>query len=80
MVLTDKNPLSVKLLYLHHGGLYYKSDNLKLVPKDIRMKVSMPSRSQLFQGLENAKGAVPEVYWDCIYEMVRERVEYVKKL
>ena len=64
----------------NYVGSMNLSDNLKLVPKDIRMKVSMPSRSQLFQGLENAKGAVPEVYWDCIYEMVRERVEYVKKL
>ena len=64
----------------NYVGSMNLSDNLKLVPKDIRMKVSMPSRSQLFQGLENAKGAVPEVYWDCIYEMVKERVDYVKNL
>ena len=56
------------------------SDNLKVVPKEIRMNISMPSKSQLFKGLENAEGAVPVEYWDCVYEMVKERVEYVKNL
>ena len=64
----------------NYVGSMNLSDNLKLVPKEIRMKVVMPSRKQLFKGLENAAGAVPDEYWDCIYEMVRERVEYVKKL
>ena len=43
------------------------SDNLKLVPRAVCGKVKMPSREQLFQGLEHAKGAVPEEYWDNIY-------------
>lgn len=64
----------------NYVGSMNLSDNLKLVPKDVRMKVVMPSRDQLFKGLENAQEAVPDEYWDCIYEMVKERVEYVKKI
>ena len=64
----------------NYVGSMNLSDNLKLVPKEIRMKVFMPSKNQLFKGLENADGAVPDEYWDCIYEMVKERVEYVKNL
>lgn len=64
----------------NYVGSMNLSDNLKLVPKTFRQKVTMPSRAQLFQGLENAKGAVPEEYWDCIYDMVKERINYVKNI
>ena len=64
----------------NYVGSMNLSDNLKLVPKEIRMKVFLPSRTQLFKGLENADSAVPVEYWDCVYEMVKERVEYVKSL
>ena len=64
----------------NYVGSMNLSDNLKLVPKEIRMKVVMPSRNQLFMGLENAAGAVPDEYWDCVYEMVKERVDCVKNL
>lgn len=64
----------------NYVGSMNLSDNLKLVPKTLRQKVTMPSRAQLFQGLENAKEAVPEEYWDCIYDMVKERINYVKNI
>lgn len=64
----------------NYVGSMNLSDNMKLVPKTFRQKVTMPSRAQLFQGLENAKGAVPEEYWDCIYDMVKERINYVKNI
>ena len=64
----------------NYVGSMNLSGNLKLVPKEIRMKVFLPSRTQLFKGLENADSAVPVEYWDCVYEMVKERVEYVKNL
>lgn len=64
----------------NYVGSMNLSDNLKLVPKTLRQKVTMPSRAQLFQGLENAKEAVPEEYWDCIYDLVKERINYVKNI
>ena len=56
------------------------SENLKLVPGEIRKQVVVPEKEQLFKGLTDAAGAVPLEYWDCIYEMVKERVIYVKNL
>lgn len=64
----------------NYVGSMNLSDNLKLVPESVRKRVNIPLKEQLFRGLENAQGSVPEEYWDSIYEMVRERVEYVKKL
>lgn len=64
----------------NYVGSINLSDNLKLVPESIRSKVFMPEREQLFKGLEHAAGAVPAEYWNCIYEMVKERVKYVKNL
>lgn len=64
----------------NYVGSINLSDNLKLVPEFIRRKVLTPTWEQLFKGLENAAGAVPDEYWDCIYEMVKERVTYVKNL
>ena len=64
----------------NYVGSMNLSDNLKLVPKSIRTKVFMPEKEQLFKGLENAACAVPDEYWDCIYEMVKERANYVKNL
>lgn len=56
------------------------SENLMIVPKSYRQKGVIPTKETLFRGLENAKDAVPEEYWDCIYEMVKERVAYVKNI
>lgn len=56
------------------------ADNLKLVPKKYFDKVCLPSRGQLFKGLNMTMHEVPEQYWDCIYEMVKERVNHVKKI
>lgn len=64
----------------NYVGSINLSDNLKLVPESIRSKVFIPEREQLFKGLEHAAGAVPAEYWNCIYEMVKERVKYVKNL
>lgn len=64
----------------NYVGSMNLSDNVKLVPKSMRKKVCIPTREQLFKGLENAALAVPNEYWDCIYEMVKERVNYVKNL
>lgn len=64
----------------NYVGSLNLSDNLRLVPESVRAKVFVPEREQLFQGLEDAAGAVPKEYWDCIYEMVKERVNYVKNL
>lgn len=62
----------------NYVGSMSLSDNLKYVPEPVRKTVCMPSPEQLFHGLEYAGGAVPSEYWDCIYEMVKERVNYVK--
>ena len=64
----------------NYVGSMNLSDNVKLVPKSMRKKVCIPTREQLFKGLENAALAVPNEYWDCIYEMVKERANYVKNL
>lgn len=62
----------------NYVGSMNLSDNLKFVPESIRRKVMIPTKEQLFKGLEHAVLAVPSEYWHCIYEMVKERVNYVK--
>lgn len=56
------------------------SDNLRYVPDELRRKTVMPTKKQLFKGLEHAAAAVPDEYWDCVYDMVKERINYVKNI
>lgn len=64
----------------NYVGSMNLSDNLKMIPEAFRQKVCIPTREQLFLGLEGTAKAVPKEYWNCIYEMVKERVNYVKNL
>lgn len=58
------------------------SDNLKLVPITMLAQAAKKdfSKECIFAGLEDAAGAVPEVFWDSIETMIKERVDYVKKI
>ncbi len=57
------------------------SENLAYVLPEHREKLFHTSftKDVIFKGLENAKDAVPKEYWDCVSEMVRQRVNYARR-
>lgn len=61
-------------------GSMQLSENLRLVPKEYLDKIFVPSKEQLFKGLNMGMKEMPKQYWDCMYQMVKERVDYVKNL
>ena len=61
-------------------GSMFLEDNLKLVPSEKLKAVTVPTKEQLYKGLENAKEAVPKEYWEMIYKMVKERINHVKEI
>lgn len=56
------------------------SENLKLVPNEVLAKVERVDYNHLFDGLKQYDYLIDSVYFECIEAMIKERVEYVKKI
>lgn len=56
------------------------SENLRKVPEEMLLRVCKEdfTREAVFKDLRECKKAVPEIYWDSIYTMLLERIEFIE--